>query len=229
MVTRARRRAFGVGRRIVVKATTRPSRRRHELVGHPDRWETQRRFQFEFLISRGLLPEDRLLDIGCGALRGGIPFIDYLEAGHYTGIEARATVVKEARKELAASGLEHKHPVLVQAEDPADVQIEGPFDYAWAFMALIHMPDDVVDGYLGVVSRALAEDGEFYANVKLGEGPEGSWQGFPVVWRPREFYERLAASHELVVDDIGTLESLGHRVGTVGDASMMLRFTRAPR
>ena len=224
-LARTRKRALRVGRKIVGKAPRPLSR--HALVGPPDLWEEKRRFQFQFLTSRGLQPEHRLLDIGCGTLRGGIPLIEYLQTGHYTGVEARAEVLEEGRKELADSGLAHKHPLLIHAADPAQIQLEAPFDFAWAFSVLIHMPDEVVDAYMGLVSGGLAEGGEFYANVGLGDRPEGTWQGFPVVSRPRATYERLAASHGLIVDDVGTLDTLGHQMGT-GDRMMMLRFTRAP-
>jgi cyclopropane fatty-acyl-phospholipid synthase-like methyltransferase len=185
----------------------------------------KRRFQFEFLTSRGLQPEHRLIDIGCGALRGGIPLIEYLETGHYTGVEARAAVLKEGRKELVEAGLEHKHPRLIHTADPAQIELDALSDFAWAFMVLIHMTDEIADACLGFVSRGLTDAGEFYANVMLGSRAEASWQGFPVLSRPREFYEQLAAPHGLIVRDVGTLESLGH--GSGGDMAMMLRFTRA--
>lgn len=185
----------------------------------------KRRFQFEFLTSRGLRPEHRLIDIGCGALRGGIPLIEYLETGHYAGVEARAAVLEEGRKELAEAGLEHKRPLLIHAADPAQVELDARFDTAWGFMVLIHMTDEIVDACLGLVARSLTDAGEFYANVNLGNDPEAEWQSFPVVSRPHEFYEQLAARHRLIVSDVGTLESLGH--GSGGDMAMMLRFTRA--
>ncbi len=185
----------------------------------------KRRFQFEFLTSRGLRPEHRLIDIGCGALRGGIPLIEYLETGHYAGVEARAAVLEEGRKELAEAGLEHKLPLLIHAADPTQVELDARFDIAWAFMVLIHMTDEIADACLGLVARGLTDAGEFYANVNLGNNAEAEWQSFPVVSRPHEFYEQLAARHRLIVSDVGTLESLGH--GSGGDMAMMLRFTRA--
>lgn len=226
VLRRARQRALRAGRKITYDLTGGSStRQRHGLVGPPDLWAMKRRFQFEFLTSHGLRPEHRLIDIGCGALRGGIPLIEYLETGHYTGVEAREAVLEEGRKELAEAGLEHKHPLLIHAADPAQIELEAHFDVAWAFMVLIHMTDEIVDACLGLVSRRLTEAGEFYANVILGSGTERSWQGFPVVSRPHEFYEHLAAPHGLIVHDVGTLESLGH--GSAGEKAMMLRFTRA--
>jgi cyclopropane fatty-acyl-phospholipid synthase-like methyltransferase len=226
LIRRAQQRALRAGRKITGEVTGRSStQRRHGLVGPADLWAMKRRFQFEFLTSRGLRPEHRLIDVGCGALRGGIPLIEYLDTGHYTGIEARAAVLDEGRKELAEAGLEHKRPLLIQATDPAQVELDAPFDVAWAFMVLIHMTDEIVDACLGLVASGLTEAGEFYANVNLGSNAEAQWQDFPVVWRPRQFYEDLAAPHGLIVHDVGTLESLGH--GSAGDMGMMLRFAWA--
>jgi len=219
-------RALRAGRRRAVMITSRSSRR-HAYVGPPRMWEQKRRFQFEFLISHGLAPESRLLDIGCGTLRGGIPLIDHLQTGHYTGVEARAEVLAEARKELADAGLERKHPRLIHAEDPAQVQLQERVDVAWAFSVLFHMHDEIVDACLGLVARTLTEDGVFYANVSLSEQREqqGRWQGFPVISRPRDFYGAIAARHGLAVSDVGRLDTLGHPKG-LGDKSMMLRFAR---
>jgi cyclopropane fatty-acyl-phospholipid synthase-like methyltransferase len=200
---------------------------RHALVGPPGQWEMKRRFQFEFLCSRGLRVEHRLLDIGCGTLRGGIPLIEYLEIGHYTGIEARGGVLDEGRKELAEAGLEHKLPLLIEASDPAHVQLEQPVDIAWAFSVLFHMTDNFVDSYLALVARSLADAGAFYANVNLGDREPDGWQGFPVLWRSESFYADLGSSHGLVMSRIGSLGELGHDSGSATqDQQTMLRFAR---
>ncbi len=225
-VTRARQRIRRARHKLVFKITTR-SPTRHRRVGPSFLWAMKRRFQFEFLTSHGLRSDHTLLDIGCGSLRGGIPLIEYLDTGRYTGIEPRPKVLDEGRRELAQSGLEHKRPRLIQAEHPRQIEIEAPFDFAWAFMVLIHMPDDVVREYFDFVSRGLAQDGVFYANALLGDAPEKKWESFPVVSRPRDRYEQWASSSGLIVEDVGTLESLGHRAGEEGDGMMMLRFTRA--
>ncbi len=223
------RRALRAGRRRARAISGRePHAERHAAVGPAHLWEVKRRFQFEFLTSRGLEPDSRLLDIGCGTLRGGIPLIDYLRVGHYVGVEARAEALAEARKELADAGLEHKQPLLIHADDPAQVRLAEPIDFAWAFSVLFHMQDETVDAYLGLLARELAEDGVFYANVGLADQREqqGQWQGFPVISRAREFYVSLAAGHGLAVEDVGRLDALGHP-SEAGGRSMMLRFTRA--
>jgi len=206
-----------------------PSSRRHALVGPPRMWKVQRRFQFEFLTAHGLSPESRLLDIGCGTLRGGIPLIEYLQPGGYVGVEARAEALVQARKELSGAGLEGKRPTLICAEDPAQVSLRERVDVAWAFSVLFHMRDEIVDACFGLVARELADDGVFYANVGLSEQREqqGEWLGFPVIARPRAFYEDLAAAHGLSTQALGTLDTLGHAADAPGADSTMLRFTRA--
>ncbi len=219
-------RATVAGRRRVFRMTSRTSAR-HALVGPPKLWEVKRRFQFEFLTSSGLRPEHRLLDIGCGALRGGIPLIHYLETGHYTGIEARENVLEEGRKELAEAGLENKSPTLIHTDDPAQVHLEARVQIAWAFSVLIHMPDEVVDSCFGLVDRELTSDGRFYANVMLGARAEGRWQEFPVLSRPRDLYESMAARHGLAMSDLGALNTLGWPGESQGGNGTMLCFSRA--
>jgi len=230
-IAKLRKRARRVALKVLT--TVSPTIRRRALVGPPQIWADKRRFQFEFLTSHGLRPEHRLLDIGCGALRGGIPLIGYLDAGNYAGIEARADVLEEGRKELARARLEPKRPLLIHASDPAQIQLAAAFDFVWAHSVLYHMPDDVLDAYLGLVSSCLRDGGQFYANVKLRrrdnrrQARAQTWQGFPVVARTRDCYESTAARHGLCVEEVGTLGSLGDPAG-VGANEIMLRFTHAP-
>src|SRR4051812_6428420 len=42
------------------------------------RWRKRGRRQFDYLVSQGLTPQQRMLDIGCGNLRAGRRFIAHL-------------------------------------------------------------------------------------------------------------------------------------------------------
>lgn len=184
---------------------------RHRLVGPPDLWAMKRRFQIEFLLAQGLRREDRLLDLGCGTLRGGIPLIEYLQPRHYTGIDVRPAVLDEARCELAEAGLAHKEPALVAAGRLADLTLAERFDVVWSFAVLIHMHDDILHEALDLVARHLADDqSRFFATVHLGQSSGGNWQGFPIVSRPWEFYRAAFQDHGLRVTDIGSLREHGH-------------------
>jgi SAM-dependent methyltransferase len=189
----------------------------------------KRRFQSEFLMAHGLRADQRLLDIGCGTLRGGIPLIEYLDAGHYVGIEAREEALREARAALAEAGLEGKSPTLIHSADPASVSLQEQVQVAWAFSVLIHMEDEIVEASLDLVARALDESGVFYANVILGDGPRAQWREFPVVPRPQAFYEALAARHALDFSVMGPLKALGYPKDAEGGKGMMLRYARPGR
>src|SRR6185312_14764944 len=98
--------------------------RRHLLVGPATLWKMKRDFQIDFMKRMGLRPENSLLDIGCGTLRGGVAFIDYLDAGHYCGIDVRENALAEGRKELAEHGLEGKRPELLLVPDMSKLVLE---------------------------------------------------------------------------------------------------------
>jgi SAM-dependent methyltransferase len=199
--------------------------RRHALVGQERLWRMKRDFQAKFLVERGLRPEDYLLDVGCGTLRGGIPLIRYLDAGHYYGIEVRTEVLDEARRELKECGLQHKRPVLIW--NPSVVDLAGRFTYAWAFSVLFHMTDAILDETVKLVADSLADRGVFYANVNIGERAEGSWASFPVVHRSLAFYKAASSRHQLQLRTLGTLAELGHHSGDPShDDQIMLEFRK---
>jgi len=197
---------------------------RHNLVGSRSLWREKREFQFRFLTSRGLEPGHTLLDLGCGTLRGGIPLIRYLDEGHYAGLESRAHVLAEGRKELREAGLEHKRPVLsaqrdVTAHDLGDMR----FDFAWAYSVLIHMSDGVLDNALGwVAPRLRTPGGVFYANVNIGDRRDGKWRGFPVVRRPLDFYRQRCAEAGLAMTDLGPIRRFDHPASGGADAEMRM-------
>jgi cyclopropane fatty-acyl-phospholipid synthase-like methyltransferase len=200
---------------------------RHGEVGAVFQWEKKRQFQLQFLRQMGLLPQHRILDIGCGTLRGGLPLIDYLEAGNYHGVDVREHVLNEGRQELVESGLEWKSPTLHHTPSLQSFTLTQTFDFVWGFSVLIHMPDIEVSNCFGLVANVLAPSGHFFANVRLGSTKDerGRWKGqFPIVQRPLSFYETEASRRGLLVEDLGTLWALGHRTFTHGDLNHMLRI-----
>lgn len=202
------------------------SGRRRAAVGPAHQWQMKRRFQIDFLKQNGLEPHHRLIDVGCGTLRGGIPLIELLETGHYTGIEVREEVLALGRDELREAGLENKEPELIHCRGLSSLELETKADYIWAFAVLIHMDDDALNACLSFVSQHLAATGVFFGNVNIGEANNGHWQGFPVVHRPMTWYARTAERFGLVPTDIGSLLGLGHDDGRPEPQSRrMLRFT----
>jgi cyclopropane fatty-acyl-phospholipid synthase-like methyltransferase len=201
--------------------------KRHSNVGLAHLWKMKQDFQIKFLIQQGLMPNDTLLDLGCGTLRGGIPIIRHLEEGNYYGIELRENVLEEGKKELRANKLEYKNPQLFSFSDFTELEFKVSFDKIFAFSVLIHMEDHIVQKCFEFVRNNLSETGVFYANVNIEPHANGNWQGFPVVFRSLEFYEELALQNNLTVISLGRLKDLGHNSGQeLADMQVMLEINK---
>ena len=91
------------------------------LLGHRryvgGRWEHIGRLQFEFLVGQGLKPSDVFLDVACGALRGGVHFIRYLDAGGYLGLDKERSLIDLGlERELGAELMREKRPEFVVSD-----------------------------------------------------------------------------------------------------------------
>jgi hypothetical protein len=88
------------------------------MLGHRDYvgglWEEIGRLQFDFLVAEGLEPGHCLLDVGCGALRGGVHFIRYLDPGNYLGLDKEQMLITlGVEQELGRALYAQKQPELL--------------------------------------------------------------------------------------------------------------------
>jgi SAM-dependent methyltransferase len=185
-------------------------------IGNIELWEELGRLQFEFLVGQGLRPEHRLLDVGCGPLRGGIHFIRYLEAGNYYGIDKAEDVLEEARtRELTSEQVAEKRPTLVAMSDFGFSRLERRFDFAIAQSVFTHLYLNGIVRCLVNMDGALVPGGRFYATFFLN--PEGKrnladiHQTETVVTHfDRDFFHYDVASFEWACEGLGlTVDYLG--------------------
>lgn len=87
------------------------------------------------------------------------------------------------------------------------------FDTIRAFCVLIHKYVGAREACLELVRRDPKTAGCFYGNSKIVHGEDGSPQPFPAVWQGTGFHRDSAGRHGPACDDIGSLESLGHKTG----------------
>ena len=131
--------------------------RLESMVGALGAWKESRDFQLDFLRQRGLQREHAVLDIGCGLLRGGVPLIQYLDSGKYTGIEIRPEVIEQAKKQIRKHKLTDKMPTVIVSGGFGQGKLDDrSYDYIWCFQVLHVLEDDLVDACLRQVSRVLA-------------------------------------------------------------------------
>jgi SAM-dependent methyltransferase len=70
------------------------------LGGPVKDFERVGRLQLITLLRVGLYPQSKVLDIGCGCLRGGYWLIHFLASGHYCGIEPNRAMLEAGLRNL---------------------------------------------------------------------------------------------------------------------------------
>lgn len=129
----------------------------HRQYGRP--WALGK-YVFEYLLDRGLRPDQRLLDFGCGALRFGTYAIDYLDVGRYFGVDAhRKSLEAAARYEIPLHRLAHKRPRLLWDAAYGVDYFQSSFDWIVDVSTSIHVPEDDLVTVFSRLSNVLAPGG----------------------------------------------------------------------
>jgi SAM-dependent methyltransferase len=217
-----------IKRRLRGVAPSGPEWYRAAVGGH---WDEIGALQFAFLQRRGLRPDHYMLDVGCGALRGGLHFIRYLETGHYYGVDHEQSLLDAGRDvELANAGLAHKQPHLVRSDDFTlpGIGNDVRFDFALAQSVFTHLTPDMIELCLRRIVARLAPGGTFFATFQ--ESADGTIDpGKPHRWRDNE---RRGTHYPFLL-----FQNLAGKVGAtveyLGDWShprqqMMMAFRTAP-
>lgn len=134
-------------------------------------WEEIGKLQFDYMVdSAGLRPEMTLLDLGCGALRGGVHFIEYLDPGNYYGLDLNESLIEAGYSvELPKAGLggklERDHLLVTDDFDATSFGVA--FDRVLAISVWTHLPLNHIQRSLHAVSKVLKPEGLFYATLFL--------------------------------------------------------------
>jgi SAM-dependent methyltransferase len=127
-------------------------------------WDEIGELQLNFLKDQGLQPQHRLVDVGCGALRGGVHFIRYLDPGCYYGIDINRSLIDAGRQELEEQHLAARGPNLLVDDNFAVNRFDVSFDFALAVSLFTHLPMNHIVRCLVEVRTALAPGGRFFAS-----------------------------------------------------------------
>ena len=185
-----------------------------------DHWDDVGRMQFDFLLREGLQQHHYLLDVGCGSFRGGRFVVDYLQEGHYFGIDRDAQHLEAGiERVLKPANLTTKKPnirvVEVSAEPKEFGELLGHtgFDYIWIHAVFDHIPPDSIQRSLYDLSKVLGPAGRMYATIFLnphGVGfrepiihpRNGSLKGAVVTYPDREYWHHTIGFFEEIVNGI---------------------------
>ncbi|MCI5047572.1 MAG: class I SAM-dependent methyltransferase [Aquisalinus sp.] len=115
---------------------------------------------FDMLVDRGVKPEDKVLDVGCGAGRVGIHLIEYLETGHYFGTDShRPSLEAFAQYEVPMNNLTEKNPNLYEDYLFSLEKIGEQFDIILDFSTTLHLNDDLRRETYLKFAKVLAKGG----------------------------------------------------------------------
>jgi hypothetical protein len=152
---------------------------RHGFLGVPvETFEDAGRRQFTALLSEGLCPESKVLDIGCGCLRTAYWLIRFLDPGCYHGIEPARLRVEHGLHHLFA-------PELVLAKQPRfdfnphfDSSVfTTRFDYFLAGSIWTHASKAQIEATLESFRRDSNPTGVFLTSYLPPRHPDEDYQG----------------------------------------------------
>lgn len=143
-------------------------------IGRADEWESHGAEQLEFLQARGLKPEHRVLDLGCGSGRLARKLVPWLNDGRYLGLDVSGAVLEHARILATMEGWISKNPIMTKGDGTLARVREIGFkpDLIWAHSVVTHLPPELVHGLL--VELAQMDFVAFYFTYKPAPEPRRS-------------------------------------------------------
>lgn len=130
-------------------------------------WEELGRLQLDFMKAQGLQPNNNLLDIGCGCLRGGIKFINYLDPGKYYGLDINKSLIDAGNYEIDQANLNNKKAHLL-VNDAFDFELfNTKFEFMISISLFTHLPLNIIIRCLVEAEKSLATNGKYFATIFL--------------------------------------------------------------
>jgi ubiquinone/menaquinone biosynthesis C-methylase UbiE len=114
---------------------------------------------------RGLKPSDYFIDVGCGSLRGGVHFIEYLDSKHYSGADINASLIEAGiTHELDDNQRDKIDDSTFCVSDNFTFDFGSVrFDYGIAVSLFTHLSTNKIRLCLQNLRRVFKDGGSFYA------------------------------------------------------------------
>ena len=189
-------------------------RRRHKLeamVGPLGFWNKLQSYQLGAATELGLRPFSTLLDLGCGPLQGGIAFIRYLAAEHYTGVDQNPEAIEIGHEEISRLALAEKKPRLLVSRSFGDEELgSSSFDFIWISQVLYYFDEPTLNRLFEMVRRRLEPAGIMAGDI-LGPASDRSFLRPPLPpVHTADSINIIARKHGLAVAGMGTLAEWGY-------------------
>jgi cyclopropane fatty-acyl-phospholipid synthase-like methyltransferase len=133
--------------------------------------EVSGQLQLELLKREGCTPDSKVLEIGCGNLHAGIPLIQFLEKGHYAGMDPNKWLRQMTLKNRQVRELVREKQARFLSRDDFDASKLGiKFDFVLSHSVLSHAAHWQLEQYLANAAKVLAPEGRIVASLRLAEG-----------------------------------------------------------
>lgn len=126
-------------------------------------WKQLGQLQFTFLKEHGLKPSHKLLDIGCGCLRGGVHYIRYLDEGNYYGLDVNQSLIEAGIQELKKEALIVKQPILLVDNQFRLEKFGEKFDFMVSISLFTHLPMNIIIRCLSKAKTHLKPEGIYFS------------------------------------------------------------------
>lgn len=192
--------------------------------GPVEDFEATGRAQIVTLLRSGLYPHSKVLDVGCGCVRGGYWLVRFLDRDGYCGIEPN--------REMLEAGIEALlPPELVEAKQPRfdhndtfDFSVFGEeFDFVVALSVWTHASKSQIDRMLASFAETASPNGVFLpsylrAGLVFRDYKGDEWVGRShesdvagMVYHSYRWIEACSARHGLRVRETGFERIAGQR------------------
>lgn len=136
------------------------------------------REQLIVLLNHGLLQSSRVLDFGCGCLRGGRWLIPLLDPGCYHGIEPDAAAVSRGLRDYIAEPIrQHKRPNFSFNDDFELDVFDTQMDFIMMRSIWTHADKDQIQKMLYGIATVLAPDGQAFASYLVARNRFEDYNG----------------------------------------------------
>jgi hypothetical protein len=151
---------------------------RHGFLGVPvETFEQAGREQLIALLQEGLLPESKVLEIGCGCLRIAYWLVRFLDPGCYHGIEPARQRVDYGLKYLVAAEANLKRPRFDFNANFDSFVFGARFDFFLARSIWTHACKRQIEATLDSFIRDSTPAAIFLASYLPAQSPEDDYQG----------------------------------------------------
>ncbi len=142
--------------------------------------ETSGRFQFEPLQREGCRPTSKVLEIGCGNLHAGVLLIQFLEKGHYVGLDPNEWLRRSRMRDQSVRRLvRDKKARFLSTHDFDASSLQMKFDFVLSHSVLSHCAHWQLEQYLQNTAKVLAPGGRIVASIRLADGNTFGSTGSP--------------------------------------------------